>query len=119
MDVIPDQNLKRDLGKMKPTPANQCDLAPSWLVQSSQGRDQGKFYMVVSIDTNGFALVTDGAKRPLSRPKRKNPKHLLAWGPLNSSVGERLRAGGKVTDAQICETLLEIAERVDTDEVTQ
>lgn len=119
MSVTSDQNLIRDIGNLKPTPANQRELAPGWLVQSIQGRDHDKFYLVVSIDSDGFALVTDGAKRPMSRPKRKNPKHLLAWGPLNCSVGDQLRTGGKVTDAQICETLLEIAERVTTDEVKQ
>ena len=119
MSVNSDQNLIRDRGRSKPVTANQLALAPGWLVQSRQGRDQGRFYVVVSMDADGFALVTDGAKRPLSRPKRKNPKHLLAWGPLNCSVGEQLRTGGKVTDAEISERLLEAAERVNTDEITE
>lgn len=119
MSATSDQNFIRDIGSSKPVPANQLDLAPGWLVQSRQGRDQGKFYLVVSIAADGFVLVTDGAKRPLSRPKRKNPKHLLAWGPLNCSVGESMRTGDKVTDAQISETLLEIAERVKPEELTE
>lgn len=119
MSDIQDQSDKREQGEFKPLPATQCVLGPSWVVQSCQGRDRGKFYMVVSTDADGFVLVTDGAKRPLSRPKRKNPKHLLAWGASSSTVGERLRSGGRVTDAQICETLLQVAERVDTVEVVQ
>lgn len=119
MSDIQDQNDKREQGGFKPLPANQCELGPSWLVQSCQGRDAGKFYMVLSTDPNGFVLISDGEKRPLSRPKRKNPKHLLAWGPSSSTAGERLRSGGKVTDAQICETLLQVTERVDTVKVAQ
>lgn len=32
--------------------------------------------MAVVGEENGKVLVADGKERPLSRPKRKNPKHL-------------------------------------------
>jgi len=120
MSDIQDQNEKwQKKGGPKAVPANQCALGPSWLVQSCKGRDEGKFYMVLAKDADGFVLVTDGAKRPLSRPKRKNPKHLLAWGLSSSVVAKQLRSGKKVTDAQIREILLQIAERVDTVKVAR
>lgn len=45
------------------------------VVISKAGRDKGYFMAVVeaSADT---VTVADGKERPLSRPKRKNPKHL-------------------------------------------
>lgn len=45
------------------------------IVQSIQGRDSGK-YLVVTEVSDGFVLITDGGKRKLASPKRKNVKHL-------------------------------------------
>lgn len=45
------------------------------VVVSKAGRDQGYFMAVVG-EESGRVLVADGKERPLSRPKRKNPKHL-------------------------------------------
>lgn len=45
------------------------------VVISKAGRDKGYFMAVVG-EEDGKVLVADGKERPLSRPKRKNPKHL-------------------------------------------
>ena len=45
------------------------------VVISKAGRDQG-YYLAVVGEEDGKILVADGKERPLSRPKRKNPKHL-------------------------------------------
>ncbi len=46
------------------------------IVQSSSGRDKGTY--LFCIDRNeSFLLVCDGRRRPLERPKRKNPRHLI------------------------------------------
>ena len=45
------------------------------IVCSKSGRDKGYFLVVVK-EEDGFLLVCDGKERPLSRPKRKNPKLL-------------------------------------------
>ena len=45
------------------------------IVCSKSGRDKGYFLVVVK-EEDGFLLVCDGKERPLSRPKKKNPKHL-------------------------------------------
>ena len=45
------------------------------VVCSKYGRDKGYFLVVVK-EEDGFLFVCDGKERPLSRPKRKNPKHL-------------------------------------------
>ena len=44
-------------------------------VCSNSGRDKG-YFLVVIMEVDGFLLVCDGKERPLSRPKKKNPKHL-------------------------------------------
>lgn len=45
------------------------------IVCSKSGRDRGYFLVVIK-EEDGFLLVCDGKERPLSRPKKKNPKHL-------------------------------------------
>ncbi len=45
------------------------------VVISKAGRDKGYFMAVVGRE-GGNLLVADGKERPLSRPKKKNPKHL-------------------------------------------
>ena len=46
------------------------------VVQSVQGRDLGKYYVITEVLTGGFVLVADGKTRTLERPKKKNLKHL-------------------------------------------
>jgi len=46
------------------------------IVQSSSGRDKGTYMLCVDRNES-FLLVCDGRCRPLERPKRKNPRHLI------------------------------------------
>lgn len=46
------------------------------IVRSAAGRDRGRL-MVITGEEGGFPLVCDGKERPIQRPKRKNPKHLI------------------------------------------
>lgn len=43
---------------------------------SSKGRDKGKLYVVVKEIDEYFLLISDGDKKKLSNPKRKNRKHI-------------------------------------------
>lgn len=45
------------------------------IVQSRQGRDVTKYYMVTGFK-NDRVLLADGSKRPLAAPKAKNHRHL-------------------------------------------
>ena len=45
------------------------------MVISKSGRDKNK-KMVIVAETENYLLVCDGKERPVTRPKRKNPKHL-------------------------------------------
>lgn len=46
---------------------------------SNQGRDAGRLYIVVEILDEEFVRVSDGQKKPLSRSKKKNIKHLQKY----------------------------------------
>lgn len=52
------------------------DSAAGRIVQSSSGRDKGTYLLCVGRMDN-FLLVCDGKRRPLERPKRKNPRHVI------------------------------------------
>ncbi|MBR7071019.1 MAG: KOW domain-containing RNA-binding protein [Clostridia bacterium] len=60
------------------------------IVYARAGRDKGKFLVVVGQEER-YLFVADGKERPLSRPKRKNPKHL-------SQTGTRLKPEQFLTD---------------------
>lgn len=47
------------------------------LVTSKRGRDSGRKYVVVKFYEDGHVDVVDGFARKMSRPKRKNVKHLI------------------------------------------
>ena len=53
------------------------------VVLSLAGRDAGQLLAVVKADENGVWLA-DGKRRPLERPKQKNPRHLR---PLDIELG--------------------------------
>jgi len=46
------------------------------IVRSSKGRDEGT-YLLCTGRNESFLLVCDGRRRPLERPKRKNPRHII------------------------------------------
>lgn len=47
--------------------------------RSEAGRDKGRLMAAVSAD-GAYISVCDGKERPLSNPKRKNPRHLTEYG---------------------------------------
>ncbi len=45
------------------------------IVKSTSGRDQGRFYVILS-EENGWFYLADGKLHKQAAPKKKNPKHL-------------------------------------------
>jgi len=45
------------------------------VVRALRGRDKDSLLAVAAADEDGI-LLCDGKKRPLERPKRKNPRHI-------------------------------------------
>ena len=48
------------------------------VVIAKAGRDKGKAFVVLEVQNARFALIADGKRRPIERPKRKNLLHLQA-----------------------------------------
>lgn len=52
-------------------------LEKGCIVKSAAGHDKDRFYLVLEI-SGDRASIADGRERKLSRPKRKNVKHIRA-----------------------------------------
>ena len=63
------------------------------LVISRQGRDRGRYYVVLRQIDDRFVLVSDGERHPVGRPKRKNVRHLQAI-PSSPPLALQLTRGG-------------------------
>lgn len=68
------------------------DVEPGQLVKSLVGRDKGKHYLVIGFE-DGRVLLADGRSRSISKPKKKNPKHLQAYRCIFPGIKERILEG--------------------------
>ncbi len=67
------------------------------VVGAKAGRDKGRFFVVLDFDGK-YALICDGKRRTLEKPKRKKEKHL-------SPSGIIIESGSMRTDREIRKTL--------------
>lgn len=78
-------------------------LPTGTVVVSAAGRDKGSYQVVVDSDENSVRLC-DGKERPLSNPKRKNPKHITV---TEFSIGETMMK----SDRALRKALAQLKER--------
>ena len=80
---------------------------PGGTAQSVAGRDKGRYYLILSAEGEAL-LLADGYYRPVSRPKRKNGKHVrllpVFWPELASAASE-----GKDVNSEVRARLLHLA----------
>jgi ribosomal protein L14E/L6E/L27E len=76
-------------------------IEPGRIVRSKAGRDEGKYFVVIALDGEEFALVADGDRRGLEKPKRKRLKHLFVTEETISGLQSRLEAGEAVENHEI------------------
>ena len=81
-------------------------------VISLQGRDKGKYYVVVEVQGDRV-LVADGVKRKLNNPKIKNVKHLRL---LPRNVSEEGIVWDKSFDVRAAHYLKALAEKVKSED---
>ena len=71
------------------------------VVRSKAGRDEGKYFVVIALDGEEFALVADGDRRGVEKPKRKRLKHLFVTEETISGLQSGLQAGEPVENHEI------------------
>ncbi len=91
-------------------------LSVGQLVRSRAGRDAGRFFLVVGIQSRQTVMVADGRTRHVSRPKPKNVKHLEVF-PIRLNEAEvRFAAPSVVTDRTVAEAIRELLAELDRTE---
>ncbi len=76
------------------------ELSLGQVVSSRAGRDRGRYFVVVEILDDRFVAVADGDLRKVENPKKKNVRHLLVHNDV-LPLGEKLRAGERVSNAEL------------------
>lgn len=75
------------------------------LVRSKAGRDAGSYFLIVGLGERQMVMVADGRLRKVSRPKKKNIRHLEVF-PVRLEAAEvRFAADQVVTDRTVAETI--------------
>ena len=75
------------------------------VVYSTQGRDRGRYFIVLDRPRPDLVLVADGETHLLSAPKKKNPKHLKAK-PVLIDLEKARPEGGPLQDSDLRRVLL-------------
>ena len=55
---------------------DRLTMIPGRVVLSTQGRDAGRYFIVLEVMDDQFVLMADGLTRKLDHPKKKKIKHL-------------------------------------------
>ncbi|MDE6850311.1 MAG: RNA-binding protein [Clostridia bacterium] len=82
-------------------------------VQSVQGRDKGRYYVIAEVLCGGVVLVVDGKTRTLDNPKKKNVKHLRL---LPHNVSDEGIVRNKSFNVRTARFLKELAEKVKSED---
>ena len=75
------------------------------VVRSKAGRDEGRHFIVLSIESEEFVKVADGDLRKVEKPKLKRIKHLYVTDELVSSLQKKLMAGERVENHELRKSL--------------
>ncbi|MBQ2954105.1 MAG: KOW domain-containing RNA-binding protein [Clostridia bacterium] len=68
----------------------RLNMEPGRVVLSTQGRDEGRYFVVLKVIDEQFVLMADGLTRKIDHPKKKKVKHLRAKPIVVNVDGETL-----------------------------
>lgn len=75
------------------------EIAVGAVVASKCGHDEGRIYLVLSMEDD-FLFLCDGEKKDPSKPKRKRRKHVQALGQLQNAQDWLFTIGQMPVDQQ-------------------
>ena len=76
------------------------DFRKGRVVQSTQGRDRGYFFLVTEETGNGLVMIADGRLHRLDHPKKKKTKHLRP-SPVKMETYQQLLTENRLKDSDI------------------
>lgn len=82
------------------------EIAKSNIIKSCAGRDQGKFFVVVSAEGEYLWLV-DGKSRKVEQPKRKKHKHVSFVSDGTTRLAQKIQQGEHITNSEVRRALAE------------
>jgi len=82
------------------------------LVFSLQGRDSGRYYLIIGTTATGRVLLADGEFRRVENPKTKNIKHLKFYDLIAESVFNKAMNGKRITNNDVRKELKSLVEKV-------
>ena len=85
------------------------DVEPGQLVKSLVGRDKGKHYLIIDVE-DGRVVLANGRSRSMSRPKKKNPKHLQSYNCIVPGLKDKIRQKS-LNDTEVRDILNTLMER--------
>ena len=78
------------------------DIGPGHVVLSKAGRDNGKKFMILSVDKeNSCVYIADGNLRRVENPKRKKLRHLDLTGEVLEKLALKLKEGKLLQNSEI------------------
>jgi ribosomal protein L14E/L6E/L27E len=81
-----------------------------------QGKHAGSVFVVIGFgektEKNGRILIADGRKISVSRPKRKNPRHVETTGVVSREVAQRIEGGKSLDDGWLAQ-IISSPEKID------
>ena len=80
------------------------------VVLSTQGRDKGMYFVVVSVGKD-VVYLADGGMRKLNAPKKKNVKHVSHSGVVLDGIAAKLNEGKKVFDSEVKSALRQFSQQ--------
>ncbi|WP_339060618.1 KOW domain-containing RNA-binding protein [Tepidibacillus marianensis] len=71
------------------------------IVQIIQGREMGKYGIILGFENERFLLIADGDKRKFDKPKKKNIRHVKSTGYVSKDAISSLEETGKLTNGKM------------------
>ena len=88
---------------MKPIP-----FEPGRIVLSTQGRDAGRYFVILKVIDDQYVLMSDGSTRKTDHLKRKKIKHLHPKPLMADAIAKQLLEGQTPADSEIRKALSQL-----------
>ena len=83
----------------------KTEAVPGGIAISTQGRDEGRYYLIKEVLPGGYILGCDGNYKKLASPKKKSLKHVRLLPEKVETIAEKFSCGGKVFDSEVYSAL--------------
>jgi len=80
---------------------NEMNFQIGEIVQIIQGRETGKYGIILGFENDRFLLIADGDKRKFDKPKKKNMRHVQSTGYISKDAISSLEETGKLTNGKM------------------